>query len=350
MNNQQVDKIMKLFDEERRKELFGDKIDLSPEERMLLQEYIHDYLNPVWKDVFGDGYIPTNLEISNIGHVRNKVTKRLWTFENMEGNDYNWVGVSYQGKSHTCGVHRLVAQAFILNPENKAEVNHINGNKRFNWYKNLEWATRQENADHARIFGLIKIGEDAPTAKHTEQEVHEVCKLAEKGLGAEEISKTLNLSKSFVVGILYRGEWNHISSQYKMPRSKKFHDETTIHEICKLLSKGKRPVEISKELANLHVKWEDVQSIRIGKSWRRISNQYNIPGLEKNDITEQRSSDKIRELLEKGIMDTDTIANMLGIEKSKYKKQYIMKVRRNYLRKLGKDKTSTTIENAEKQK
>ncbi len=57
-----------------------------------------------------------------------------------------------KGKTHY--VHRLIAQTFLPNPQNKTEVNHIDGNRQNNDIKNLEWCTRKENIRHAIDTGL----------------------------------------------------------------------------------------------------------------------------------------------------------------------------------------------------
>lgn len=63
------------------------------------------------------------------------------------------------GTPKQCLVHRLVAEAFIDNLGNKAQINHIDGNKQNNKIDNLEWCTSSENNKHAHATGLNKFSE-----------------------------------------------------------------------------------------------------------------------------------------------------------------------------------------------
>jgi hypothetical protein len=69
-------------------------------------------------------------------------------------NGYLCVSLCNKGLSKTINVHRIIAETFIPNPENKKQVNHINGIKTDNRFENLEWVTQSENAIHAIKNGL----------------------------------------------------------------------------------------------------------------------------------------------------------------------------------------------------
>ena len=79
---------------------------------------------------------PISMQVSKNGYIR----VELWD--------------KGRGKKHL--LHRLLAQAFIQNPENKPQVNHIDGDKANNSLSNLEWSTQSENQLHAYSIGLQK--------------------------------------------------------------------------------------------------------------------------------------------------------------------------------------------------
>jgi len=68
---------------------------------------------------------------------------------------YLQLGLSHNNKGYSRLAHRLIAETYVPNPDNKKEVNHIDGDKTNNWDWNLEWATRAENMRHAFNKGLI---------------------------------------------------------------------------------------------------------------------------------------------------------------------------------------------------
>lgn len=93
--------------------------------------------------------------------------------------------VDNDGKNKTIKVHRIIAEAFIPNPENKPQVNHKNGNKSDNSVGNLEWATNTENKDHAIKNGLFtkpKYGLDNPASKYSDEFVKKILERISSGV------------------------------------------------------------------------------------------------------------------------------------------------------------------------
>lgn len=97
---------------------------------------------------------PSHL-ISKYGEIYYVKTKTLLEPLNKDNKDiYIRAAINFRGEKKSECVHRLVAETYIPNPENKPEVNHKDGNKHNNNLSNLEWVTKQENSQHACDTGL----------------------------------------------------------------------------------------------------------------------------------------------------------------------------------------------------
>ena len=99
----------------------------------------------------------SNYEVSTNGQVRNRTTKKILKGR-LSKNGYLQVSIKIDATQKFCNryIHRLVALHFIQNPNNKREVNHIDGNKENNTLSNLEWVTSSENQKHRHLIGNKK--------------------------------------------------------------------------------------------------------------------------------------------------------------------------------------------------
>lgn len=106
----------------------------------------------VWKTI--EEY--PRYSVSNQGRVRNNKTGKIIKPFRIGSKGQQYYAVDFYPKK-SVRVHRLVAKAFISNPESKREVNHIDGNKLNNSVDNLEWVTGSENCTHAyNVLGRKK--------------------------------------------------------------------------------------------------------------------------------------------------------------------------------------------------
>jgi hypothetical protein len=109
-------------------------------------------------------------------------------------------------------IHRIVAQAFLSNPENKPEVNHKDLNKSNNHISNLEWNTRSENIRHSIENGhhYIPKGVEQPKAKINDEIARDIKLELRNGKMPLEISKTLNVPYCIVKDIKRGKTWRHV--------------------------------------------------------------------------------------------------------------------------------------------
>lgn len=158
-----------------------------------------------WVNVVG---YENNYECSSIGSIRNKKTNHILKPQRISGG-YYVVDLCKNGTIKKMLVHRIIASSFILNIENKPQVNHINGIKGDNNLSNLEWCTRSENQKHAIQLGLRHTrGEKNSQSKLNEAQVIEIFNNKNK-LGV--IADFYKISISTVCDIKRGYSWTHLT-------------------------------------------------------------------------------------------------------------------------------------------
>lgn len=159
----------------------------------------------MWKQIRNYNY-----EIDENGNVRNIKTGAFRkSFKRKDG----YIGIQlYIGKVINFQLHRLIAEAFIPNPESKSYVNHKDSNRSNNSLENLEWVTFEENVKHGYIYGnASNKGSKNGFSILTEEIVIEIRKKRqEEKISYQKLAELYKVSYGCIAGIIQRTNWKHI--------------------------------------------------------------------------------------------------------------------------------------------
>ena len=180
-------------------------------------------MKEIWKDVLGyEGLY----QVSNYGRLKclnkirvgfsyknGKTTNRFYPEKLMKLSKfdrYYGAGLRKNGKYKTMLIHRLVAIAFIENPLNKPNINHIDFNTKNNTIHNIEWCTQYENIHHTMSNGRNRQmkGEDNGHAKFKNFQIPEIKRMRSSGLTQKQISEYYGVHQVTICKILTGKTYN----------------------------------------------------------------------------------------------------------------------------------------------
>ena len=171
---------------------------------------VEDLPGEIWRDIKG---YKGMYQVSNRGRAKSfyfgKATI-LTQFSDKHG--YKYVTLSKNGKHKQKRLNRLVAEAFIPNPQKFSVVHHKDNNPANNDASNLEWTTSEGNKNYAVKDRRYKSGEDHPHAKLTEEQVLEICKVyipRHPEFGQAALARKFGVSKSTIRFIITGTNWKY---------------------------------------------------------------------------------------------------------------------------------------------
>ena len=251
----------------------------------------------IWKDIKGYENV---FQVSNKGRVKRleitcpcklSKTKTAVRKERIKSLNYSriypTVGLYYKNTQKCVSVHRLVAEAFIPNPENKPQVNHKNGKKTDNRVENLEWVTPSENMQHAHKTGLSKCWNKGKHGIYSAETLEKMSK-ARKGIPLSDEVKAKLKGKTPWNKDKHTGQihWNKDKHTGQIPWNKgkkNVYSESTIESMI-----GKKRIKVNQyDLENNFIKtWDSAREaekhtnanhsgiIRCCKGLRKTSGNY----------------------------------------------------------------------------
>lgn len=237
--------------------------------------------NEVWKSVPGYEGI---YSISSLGRVRSEerlvkqsnrwkqVVQRYQVERILKPKvtpaGYRSVSLCVAGSIKHVGVHRLIALAFIPNPDEKPVVAHNDGNPSNNTLGNLRWATVAENHSDMIIHGTAPIRERNPRCKVNERIVVEIRSI--RNMSQRAIAKMYAISASQVRNIQKGVSWGHpggVDHSYLIGNSRRLRSNLTLSDIDYIRSEKRRLTQ--EQLARQFcTSRSNISAIQRGKSWR----------------------------------------------------------------------------------
>lgn len=166
-----------------------------------------------WREVPGSN---GDYLVSRDGRIKSlKANRPVILKPRINHDGYVWYILQINKKPHSLRAHRIVAETFIPNPENKSTVNHKDGNKKNNCVENLEWATREEQMQHAYQHALKKPVRGVLQGNHvlTEEEVREIRRIYkghDKKYGMIPLAKKYNVSISTINKCVGRRSYKNV--------------------------------------------------------------------------------------------------------------------------------------------
>ena len=160
----------------------------------------------MWKEIEGfDGKI----FVSNRGRIKSELRNGTILKSQADRKGYHRVRVTVDQVKHTLKIHREVAKAFIPNPNNLSQVNHIDGNKSNNAVDNLEWVTNRENALHALSNGLWESFISGSIAENEKRKKRVIATNGDKTIEFESVSSAERYFGSRHIVDVLKGRRSH---------------------------------------------------------------------------------------------------------------------------------------------
>ena len=170
----------------------------------------HDLPHEIWRDVKNyEGLY----QVSNYGRIKSLYDNRIKILKPSVQDGYLATHLSKKNIRTHFMIHRLVADAFFSNIDNKPYINHKDGVKYNNCVWNLEWVTQSENIRHAYATGLIKSGAEHYQSKLTPEQVkfiRQVYKPYDDTFGIRALARFFNVTKSVIQRIVHNEGYKNV--------------------------------------------------------------------------------------------------------------------------------------------